>query len=90
MGRLFALMGVGAGADLSLRSLRRPLPGPDRLFVQLGFNFFWSILFFNLQAFGPALLWLLILWGLILWMILSFRRVDQGGRPGCRCPTCCG
>ena len=40
------------------------------------FNFFWSIIFFNLQAFGFALLWLLVLWGLILLMILSFRKTD--------------
>lgn len=74
---LFALMGVGA-ARVYLSA-----PSPERsraltaFFVQLGFNFFWSILFFNLQAFGAALLWLLVLWGLILWMILSFRRVDK-------------
>ena len=48
-----------------------------RIFLlQLAFNFFWSILFFNLQAFGAALVWLLILWGLILWMIVTFRKVD--------------
>ena len=48
-----------------------------RLFwVQLALNFFWSIIFFNLQASGFAFLWLLALWGLILWMILSFRAVD--------------
>ena len=45
--------------------------------LQLIFNFFWSILFFNLQAFGFAFLWLTVLWGLILLMILSFARVDK-------------
>lgn len=44
--------------------------------TQLGFNFFWSIIFFNLQSFGFAFLWLLVLWGLILWMIFAFRRLD--------------
>lgn len=29
-----------------------------------------------MQAFGAALVWLLILWGLILWMIVTFRKVD--------------
>ena len=46
-------------------------------FVQLAFNFFWSIIFFNLQAFGFAFLWLIALWVLILLMILSFRKVDK-------------
>ena len=74
---LFALMGVGAA--------RVWLTGPSRdrtrgllLFgVQLLFNFFWSVLFFNLRRYGFALLWLLVLWGLILWMILAFRKTDK-------------
>ena len=44
--------------------------------VQLIFNFFWSIIFFNFQNFGFALIWLLALWLLILWMLLTFRRID--------------
>lgn len=44
--------------------------------VQLTVNFFWSLIFFNLQAFGFALIWLILLWLLILEMILSFRKVD--------------
>ncbi len=74
---LFLLMGIGAAriwrAPQSLdrtRSLRL-------FFTQLGFNFFWSIIFFNLQAFGFALLWLAVLWVLIVKMIDSFRKVDM-------------
>ena len=75
-GILFALMGIGAArvchAPASAARSRSLL-----LFIlQLAFNFFWSIIFFNLQAFGFAFLWLVILWALILLMILSFRRVD--------------
>ena len=40
-------------------------------------NFFWSILFFNFQQFGLALLWLGALWGVILWMIGSFREIEK-------------
>ena len=43
----------------------------------LGRSIFWSIIFFNLQNFGFALIWLIILWLLILWMIFSFRKVDS-------------
>ena len=74
---LFALMGIGAArVDLApatesrSRSLRQ-------FFTPLTFNFFWSLIFFNLQAFGFAFLWLAALWGLILRMILSFRKVDR-------------
>lgn len=45
--------------------------------VQLAVNFFWSIIFFNRQAFGFALMWLILLWVLILWMICSFHKVDK-------------
>lgn len=75
-GLLFLLMGIGAAQIY----LAEPSPARARslriFLLQLAFNFFWSILFFNFQAFGLALIWLLILWGLILWMIFSFRQVD--------------
>ena len=73
---LFVLMGISA-ARIYLAE-----PSPERtrglriFLLQLAFNFFWSILFFNFQVFGIALIWLLILWGLILWMIFTFRQVD--------------
>jgi len=76
-GILFALMGIGAA-----RIYHAP-PSASRsrslllFFLQLIFNFFWSILFFNFQAFGFAFLWLLVLWLLIALMILSFRKVDK-------------
>ena len=59
-------------------------PAPSRLrsrglwlyFLQLAVNFVWPLLFFGLQAYGPALVWLVILWGLIWGMLLAFRRAD--------------
>lgn len=45
--------------------------------LQLFFNFFWSILFFNLQAYGLAFLWLIGLWILILIMIVRFYNIDK-------------
>ena len=73
---LYALMGI---------SIARIYLNPDsaartqslRLFiVQLVFNFLWSIIFFNFQAFGLAFVWLVVLWALILMMILTFNKVD--------------
>lgn len=73
---LFALMGIGAArvylappSGLRSRSLLLFL-------VQLAFNFFWSIIFFQFQNFVFALVWLAVLWALILWMLLSFLQVD--------------
>ena len=74
---LYALMGIAVA--------RTQLKGESALqerslllyIIQLGFNFCWSIFFFNLQAFGFAFLWLMTLWGLIIWMLLTFRKVDK-------------
>ena len=76
-GILYALMGIAIA--------RTQLKGKNTLqerslllyIIQLGFNFCWSIFFFNLQAFGFAFLWLMALWGLIIWMLLTFRKVDK-------------
>lgn len=45
--------------------------------AQLVVNFFWSLIFFNAQAYGFALVWLLLLWALIIVMILLFRKTDR-------------
>ena len=74
---LFALMGIGAAriyqapaSDVRTRSL-------FLFWLQLAFNFFWSIIFFNLQNFGFAFVWIIALWVLILFMILSFNKIDK-------------
>lgn len=74
---LYALMGVGA-ARVWMAPLSPARKRSLRLFlVQLAFNFFWSIIFFNFQAFGLAFFWLAVLWILILRMILSLYEVDH-------------
>ena len=45
--------------------------------MQLFFNFFWSIIFFNFRAFGVAFVWLLVLLALIVLMTVLFARVDK-------------
>ena len=74
---LYALMGISAARVAAAPS------GSDRswglnLFVsQLIVNYFWSFLFFNAQAYGLALLWLLLLLVLILGMAGQFAQVDN-------------
>ena len=76
-GILFALMGIGA-ARIYLAPASGARSRSLLLFlVQLIFNFFWSIIFFNFHAFGFAFIWLIILWILILLMIFSFRQVNK-------------
>ena len=72
---LFASMGISAAIIwLSPESeLRRR--GLNIFVAQLVVNFFWSLIFFNLQAFGFAFIWLLLLWALVAWMIWVFYQV---------------
>ncbi len=76
-GILYTLMAVGAAWVWMAPE------GEDRekglwLYVfQLVMNFFWSIFYFNMQAFGFSLIWLIGLWILILLVTLSFRKVEK-------------
>ena len=45
--------------------------------VQLFFNFFWSILFFNLEAYLAAFVWLVILLILIIATAVLFYAIDK-------------
>lgn len=45
--------------------------------LQLVFNFFWPIVFFNLEAFLFAFIWLIALWVLIIITTLKFFRIDK-------------
>jgi len=76
-GILFALMGISAAI------VYMAPPSKDRTYgiiiyvLQLIVNFFWSIFFFNLQAFGFSFFWLLLLLGLIVTMIYKFYQVNK-------------
>jgi len=73
---LFVLMGVGAAmVCLSGSSSRKK---PIAIYgLQLLVNFFWTILFFLLEARLFAFFWLLLLLGLAIWMAISFSRVNR-------------
>lgn len=74
---LYALMGIGAARIWMSPPTKERNHGLIIYAVQLFFNFFWSILFFNLQAYGFAFFWLLALWILILGMIIIFNKTDR-------------
>lgn len=75
-GILYALMGISAARISMSPKTRLRSKGLNLFIAQLIINFFWSLIFFNAQAFGFAFIWLLLLWVLVLWMILTFRKVD--------------
>ncbi len=45
--------------------------------VQLFFNFVWSLLFFNLEAYLFAFIWLVALWILIIITAIKFYRISK-------------
>ena len=75
-GILYALMGIGAARIWMAPESPERKKGLNLFVAQLVVNFFWSPIFFNLQAFGFAFVWLLLLWALVVWMIWTFYKVD--------------
>ncbi len=45
--------------------------------TQLIFNFFWSIIFFNMKQYLFAFIWLIILWILILLLIINAHKLNK-------------
>lgn len=75
---LYTLMGISS-ARVYVKGKQQGEDTSDALWIyalQLGVNFFWSIIFFNLRAFLFAFIWILLLWVLIILMIRKFREID--------------
>lgn len=74
---LYALMGYCV-ARVSLKEPSKNRRTSVYLYLaQLTFNFFWSIIFFNLQAFLFAFFWLVAMWILIFLTLGSFKKTDE-------------
>lgn len=69
---LFVLMGISAG--MVYKSSGK-VPFVYRL--SLIVNFFWSIIFFNMEAYLFAFVWLLLLFALIVLTILEYAKVNK-------------
>ena len=75
---LYVLMGIAS--YLVLVSGENELKVMSALKVyglQLAFNFFWSIIFFNLESYLFAFVWLVALWILILLTMIKFFRIRE-------------
>lgn len=71
---LFALMGISSFLVYNCNCLEKQT-ALKTYGLQLAVNFFWPILFFKLQMFLAAFIWLLILWLLIIKMIKQFWQI---------------
>lgn len=73
---LFVLMGIGS-AMIYTKKDEADVYASLRIYgFQLIVNFFWSLIFFNMQAYLFAFIWILMLWVLIIIMIISFKRIS--------------
>ena len=72
---LYVLMGIAA----YLVAESKNSGGKALLYygAQLIFNFFWSIIFFNFEAYLFAFIWLLVLWGLAAVTTVLFYRSSK-------------
>ncbi len=69
---LYILMGISAGRVQKITG-----DVPFIYWLQLAVNFIWPIIFFNMQAFLFAFVWLVLLWVLIIVMIVEFFRINK-------------
>lgn len=72
---LFIMMGLAF--YLVLMSKKSSSKALSIYFLQLFFNFFWSIIFFNLKLYLFSFFWLVILWILILLNIFLFYKINK-------------
>ena len=75
---LFVLMGIASYLVLETASgVEAKKSAFKAYFLQLGFNFMWSIIFFTLGAYEIAFAWLLALLGLIVITTLKFYNINK-------------
>ena len=74
---LYALMGIALYLVTTSKTRENKLPSYISFGAQLFFNFFWSIIFFNAQAYLFAFVWLLLLWVAIVANIYFFNKINS-------------
>ena len=74
---LYVLMGIASYLVITKEETYRTGIAITVYTIQLVFNFFWSIIFFNLEMYLTAFIWLILLWGLIAITTFVFYRISK-------------
>ncbi len=74
---LYISMGVALYLVVMAKDTKANLPAYISFGVQLFFNFFWSIIFFNARAYLFAFIWLVLLWVAIIANIFFLYQVKK-------------
>lgn len=73
---LYTLMGIASYLTATSRGSSEDIKSALKFYsLQLVFNFLWSILFFNLEKYLLAFIWLIVLWVLIIITTVKFYRL---------------
>lgn len=75
---LYIIMGITSYMVLVSDESQEKIESALRLYgLHLAVNFFWSIIFFNLQAYLLAFIWLILLWVFVLAVGLRFCEIRK-------------
>lgn len=75
---LYILMGLASYLVTTASAPKAQIEPALKLYGwQLFFNFFWSLIFFGMQQYWFAFVWLLVLWVLIILTTISFYRISK-------------
>ena len=75
---LYILMGVSAYIIYNSNAAKKEKSEALFLFfLQLIINFFWSILFFNLNLIFISFLWIILLLAVVIFMVISFLKISS-------------
>ena len=74
---LYILMGISSAIIYKNGTDREEVQSALKVYaLQLAVNFFWSLIFFNMQAYLFAFIWLVLLWVLVIVMIVKFKKIS--------------
>ena len=74
---LYILMGISSAIIYKNGTDREEVQSALKVYaLQLAVNFFWSLIFFNMQAYLFAFIWLVLLWVLVIAMIVKFKKIS--------------
>ena len=77
---LYILMGIASYLIYKNNNLYNERKRKSALiiyFIQLFFNFFWSIIFFNLKYYYFAFIWLIVMWLLIILLMIKAKDINK-------------
>ena len=75
---LYVLMGMASYLIVTSNASQQAILSALKLYAaQLAINFFWSIIFFNLNWYFIAFLWIILLWVLIFLTAKAFARISE-------------